>query len=227
MDWNNDGKKDLLSGDTKGQVWLFLNTGTDKEPVLAEGIRVQADGKPIVGTSPRYEKSSDGKRRFVPDTEKLIGIYSKIYFGDWNGDGLRDLLIGQTGPGGHDLLFYKNIGTQSEPKFGKPEPLELPGPKMSRPSPYLVDWDGDGKQDILFGTERPTIYFFRNIGTKRNPKLETGKQIDLVGDDFSKGYRCRIDVTDWNGDGKLDIVVGNFYSYKKPMGGNIWLFLGK
>lgn len=32
---------------------------------------------------------------------------------------------------------------------------------------------------------------------------------------------------DWNNDGKFDLLVGNFYSHKKPMGGNIWLFLGK
>jgi hypothetical protein len=57
--------------------------------------------------------------------------------------------------------------------------------------------------------------------------LETGKQISLAGDGFSKGYRCRIDVTDWNEDGKLDILVGNFYSKQRPAGGNIWLFLGK
>ena len=227
MDWNNDGKKDLISGDTKGQVWVFLNEGTDQAPVLAAGIRVQADGEPIVGVSPRYEKTGDGGYEFVPDREKLIGIYSKIHLGDFDGDGLRDLLVGQSGPGGHDLLLYKNIGTQDSPEFGKPTPLELPGPKMSRPSPYLVDWDRDGKQDLLFGTERHKIYFFRNIGTNENPKLDKGEPLDLAGGDFGKSYRCRIDVTDWNEDGKPDLLVGNFYSYKKPAGGNIWLFLAK
>jgi hypothetical protein len=97
---------------------------------------------------------------------------------------------------------------------------------MSRPSPYIIDWDRDGKQDLLFGTDRAEVYFFRNTGTNENPKLEKGKRLDLTGGDFSKGSRCRIDVTDWNEDGKLDLLVGNFYSYKKPMGGNIWLFLG-
>jgi hypothetical protein len=227
VDWNNDGKKDLLSGDGEGQVWLFLNTGTDEAPELAEGVLVQADGKPIVGTPPQYEKSIDGENRFVRNIEKLIGICSKIHFGDWDGDGLRDLLVGQSGPGGHDILFYKNIGTQDGPRLAGPEPLELPGRKISRPSPYPVDWDGDGKLDILSGTGRPAVYFFRNIGTKQNPQLEAGRRLSLTGGDFGEGYRCRIDVTDWNNDGKLDILVGNFYSHKKPHAGNIWLFLGK
>ena len=37
MDWNNDGKKDLLLGkwqSTAGQVRLYLNVGTDAAPVF-------------------------------------------------------------------------------------------------------------------------------------------------------------------------------------------------
>ena len=225
MDYNNDGKKDILAGDSKGQVWLFANTGADAAPVLAQGVRIEAAGVPIVGTSPQFKKGEDGNYRTVPDKEKVMGIYSKIHFADWNGDGLRDLLIGQDGPGGHNLVMYRNTGSISEPKFAQPEPVELPEPRMSRPSPYVVDWDQDGNMDLLFGTERADVYFFRNAGTNQAPVLEEGTKLDLVSDEFAQGYRSRIDVTDWNGDGKQDILVGNFYSNKKPAGGNIWLFL--
>ncbi len=37
------------------------------------------------------------------------------------------------------------------------------------------------------------------------------------------GSRWRIDVADWNNDGKKDILMGN-YSQRT---GNIWVFLGK
>jgi len=214
VDWNNDGKKDLISGDTKGQVWVFLNTGADEAPELADGVRVEAGGVPIVAAQYAFGESN-----------KLMGKYSKLNYADWNGDGLNDLLIGQDGTRGSEIVFYKNIGTESEPKFDAPELLKLPGPTMSRPSPYVVDWDGDGTQDMLFGTERPEVYFFRNVGTNTRPQLEAGRKLRLTGDDFDKGCRCRIDVTDWNEDGKLDLLVGNFYSSKKPMGGNIWIFL--
>ena len=121
--------------------------------------------------------------------------------------------------------MYRNVGNPTEPKFAAPEPIELPEPRMSRPSPYVVDWDQDGNMDLLFGTERAEVYFFRNAGTNQVPILEEGTKLELVSDEFAKGYRTRIDVTDWNGDGKEDILVGNFYSNKKPAGGNIWLFL--
>lgn len=218
MDWNNDGKKDLISGDTKGQVWVFLNTGTDEAPELAAGVRVGADGKPIIAA--RYAKGGS------TDLDTRMGTYSKLHFADFDGDGLPDLLIGQDRASGSEVVFYKNTGTSADPKFAGPKVVKLPRPKMRRPSPYVVDWDADGKQDLLFGTERANVYFFRNTGTNENPKFEKGELLDLTGGDFNKGYRCRIDVTDWNADGKLDLLVGNFYSYKKPMGGNVWLFLG-
>jgi hypothetical protein len=90
-----------------------------------------------------------------------------------------------------------------------------------------VDWDGDGKPDLLCGTEGPEVCFFRNIGTRQAPKLANGVRLALNGDGFSRGYRCRIDVVDWNNDGKLDLLVGNFYSEKQPAGGNVWLFLAR
>jgi len=207
VDWNNDGKMDLIAGDTRGNVTLFLNTGTKDKPVLAEGTKVEADGKAIVNGS-----------------HPLAGSYSKLHMGDWDGDGLKDLLVGHN----EEIILYKNAGTASAPKLRAPTKLECPGGKWPfRPSPYVVDWDGDGKQDLLVGCEQPQVVFYRNVGTAKEPKLAAGKPLELKGDGFQTSYRCRIGVTDWNNDGKLDLLVGTFYSSQRPAGGNVWLFLGK
>ena len=48
VDWNNDGKKDLLVGQyTNGYVWLYINVGTDSDPVFNGGVRVESGGFPI------------------------------------------------------------------------------------------------------------------------------------------------------------------------------------
>lgn len=206
MDYNNDGKIDLISGDTKGNVWIFLNIGTKTKPKLAEGKRVEADGKAI-----------------GPGAPPPGGSYSWLHMGDWDADGLKDLMVGHGG----SLLLYKNIGTASAPKFQAPTKMELPGRCPTKPSPYVVDWDGDGKKDLLLGTGSKGVQFYRNVGTAKKPKLAEAKRIALEGEDLKGTYRHRIDVTDWNNDGKLDLLVGTFYSNKKPAGGNVWLFLGK
>ncbi|MHC4945049.1 MAG: hypothetical protein ACYTG7_18695 [Planctomycetota bacterium] len=46
VDWNNDGAKDLVVGqEIYGNIWLFLNQGTDLNPVFNGGSRLKSDGK--------------------------------------------------------------------------------------------------------------------------------------------------------------------------------------
>jgi hypothetical protein len=36
-DWNQDGKKDILVGVfSRGNIWLYLNEGTDAEPISVD-----------------------------------------------------------------------------------------------------------------------------------------------------------------------------------------------
>ena len=47
-DWNNDGKKDIVvSQFSYGYVWLFLNLGTDLNPVFDGGAMIESSGSPI------------------------------------------------------------------------------------------------------------------------------------------------------------------------------------
>jgi hypothetical protein len=51
VDWNNDGAKDLITGQfTQGHIWLFLNQGTDLNPVFSGGSYVESGGTPITTT---------------------------------------------------------------------------------------------------------------------------------------------------------------------------------
>ena len=51
VDWNNDGRKDLLMGEfTYGYITLYLNSGTDLNPVFNFGTKVQSGGAPITVT---------------------------------------------------------------------------------------------------------------------------------------------------------------------------------
>jgi len=65
---------------------------------LAAPVQVQAEGKPIDITE--------------------VG-HAAPFHADFDGDGKRDLLVGQFGGG--KLRVYKNTGTEAEPKFANYE----------------------------------------------------------------------------------------------------------
>ena len=45
------------------------------------------------------------------------------------------------------------------------------GDDVGYAGPKLVDWDGDGKQDLLVSTFRGSIRFFQNVGSANRPKF--------------------------------------------------------
>ena len=48
LDWNNDGKKDLLVGQFKGgKIRLYLNRGTDAKPSFEDFSYLEAGGEQI------------------------------------------------------------------------------------------------------------------------------------------------------------------------------------
>lgn len=51
VDWNNDGAKDLVVGQIMyGYVWLYLNQGTDLNPLFKGGSMIESNGSPIAVT---------------------------------------------------------------------------------------------------------------------------------------------------------------------------------
>jgi hypothetical protein len=225
VDFDDDGKLDLVAGDSDGSVWFFRNTGGK----LAAGVMVEADGKPICGSKTVMKGDV---RKTEPASSKLADDYSKLDIADWDGDGLKDLIIGHSRS---ELVLYMNTGKKGEPRFGPPRKIEPEkDPLPVRPSPLLVDWDGDGVQDLLVGSENGEIFFYRNEGTEKKPSFLKGVKLESGGKVIKKGTRARIDVADWNSDGKLDLLLGDFVVAENPekkgdylMGGNVWVFLRK
>ncbi len=188
-DWNGDGRKDLMVGyQTAGKIALYLNAGTDASPVFTNYANLQAGGVDIV-------HPSSGCGAPAP------------FVCDYDGDGRRDLLVGE-GNNGY-VYFYRNTNTDAAPILAPGVRLMVGSTPLTvtyRATPYLYDWDGDGLDDLLCGNGDGFVFFFKNIGTAHAPAYAPGTRVQAGGTDLNLGMRSVVRMLDWDGDGVKDLV---------------------
>ena len=188
-DWNGDGRKDLIVGyQFVSKLALYLNVGTDTGPVFTNYANLQAGGVDIVLPS----SSCGAPAPFV---------------GDYDGDGRRDLLVGEGNYG--CVYFYRNTNTEAAPILAPGVRLLVgsnPLSVSSRATPCLYDWDGDGLNDLLCGSGGGLVYCFKNLGTAQTPIYAVGTLLQAGGKDLNLGIRSVVRMLDWDGDGVKDLI---------------------
>lgn len=212
MDLDGDGKKEVISGSWPGEIYVFRR-------------------KPN-GTYGAPEKLKDKHGSIIK-----VGQASAVALADWDEDGDQDLAVGVIEGG---VFFFRNEGTAQKPAFGRSQAAMAAGGAIkvdSDAGPCLADWDKDGKLDLLLGAGNGAVTWHRNAGTKQEMKLEAAKILveaassrgESTPGEFDQpkrsGMRSKIAVTDWNGDGISDLVVGDFHSRgTRNYHGWVWVY---
>ena len=169
-DLDADGYEDMISGQYHpGEVTWFRGS----EAGFLPGEKLPQEGDPNSSwNSLSLEFVEDIEEVELPDPIETFDywVYSSASMGDFDDDGDYDLIFG-----GNALKISENIGSKTEPKFGRREllldingkPLTIgaiasdeeienwthsPGISLAgdfKTSPYVVDWDRDGILDLL------------------------------------------------------------------------------
>ncbi|NYT27401.1 MAG: VCBS repeat-containing protein [Candidatus Thiodubiliella endoseptemdiera] len=82
-------------------------------------------------------------------------------------------------------------------------------------SPILVDIDGDGDLDLVVGEKNGTLKYYQNTGTTSSPAYEAKTGDDNPFNGIDVGYYSTPTLADIDGDGDLDLVVGENYGTLK------------
>jgi len=242
-DLDGDGHVDVLSGSWPGELFLFRGQGSavfaapemlqDKDGKIINiggGIEEQPDGSFLVYGTTTNEETAEGTyvvyhgERILKTPEKPIfttGTASAVHAVDWDGDEDLDLLVGDIRG---RVYLVTNEGTTTAFSFGAHRQLDAGGQPLTvsgDAGPFAADWDGDGDLDLIVGAGSGAVTLFRNDGAAKAPALAAG--VDLVapaedGDapaEPRRGIRAKPCAADWDGDGDLDLLVGD-YATQKP-----------
>ncbi len=211
MDLDADGHDDVITGSYwPGNIYWFRGTGKGE---FAEGQKlVDTDGKDLHAGKPWV---SDDE----PDMNSLAAVPCMF---DWDSDGDLDLLVGNIAGG---VTRIENVGSKTKPVFGKERHPVMAGKSALKVSgdagPVAVDWDRDGRLDLIVGSDDGEVAFFRNVGKAGAPEFAAAVEllprsvqgwdaIPVGGAPKGYGVRTKVHVADWNGDGQLDILVGDY-----------------
>ena len=186
LDWNKDGRCDLIVLDTEGYPVLFERT---ENGFLAPGKRIFTCTNGCV---------YDNRKGMVDKTPGLLRLNAlaagqsgrrKICFTDWDMDGNPDLIVdGRFGA----VLFRgskaRKDGTYQLTYMGPLSSTRLEG-HTTCPAP--VDWDKDGIPDLITGAEDGHFYLIKNTMTNYSERIDLypGREDIPVAEEIdAKGY---------------------------------------
>ncbi len=198
-----NAKGEWTRGKLRGYVYVIRNTGTTEQPKYAAPVRLQAGGKDV----------------------DPYGMPSPMW-GDFRGTGKLDLICGEFRDG---FTFYENTGTRTQPVYAAGRPLTLGGNRLHMDlcmiTPTAVDFNGDGRLDIICGDEDGRVAFLENTGQVVDgmPQFLPPRYFRQFAADVKFGALATPYAFDWDGDGDEDLIVGNsagYVAFIENLGGN-------
>jgi hypothetical protein len=179
VDIDGDGDWDMFIGEENGRISFFRNDGTKDQP--------------------RWSFISDWYDSMD------VGEKSSPAFADIDGDGDRDLFIGnEEGM----IVFYQNDGDSSSPSWRKITDNYDSIDVGEKSTPFFVDIDADSDLDLFIGEKEGNINFYRNDGIKKSP-LWT--QVTQNYDSIDVGACSFPYFVDIDNDSDFDLFIGEEY----------------
>jgi PKD repeat protein len=152
VDINNDGLEDLIISNVRyfdtltpfrQQFMLLLNTGSESEP--------------------KFELIDEN---FLEMSQYGLGVGLVPAFGDLSGDGKLDMIVGDLQG---RLHYFRNTSVGNSFSFDLIESpiLDFNSQLIDvgfNAAPFLYDYSGNGKQDLVVGCRNGNVWYYENNG---------------------------------------------------------------
>ena len=223
-DWDGDRDTDIIAGNTAGYIAFIENLSGPgvAEPKWAAPAKLKADGKTL--------RIMAGKNGSIQGPAEAKWGYTTQTVADWDHDGDLDIvansILGK-------VVWFENTGSKTKPQLAAAKPVEVQWsgeqPKLAwgwlrpegkglltqwRTTPVAIDWNKDGLTDLVMLDHEGYLSFFQRTKTGLPPPKRIfadakGKLLQLNAGTAGKSGRRKLCLMDWDGDGKLDILLNS------------------
>ncbi len=228
FDWDGDGDTDIVSGNTAGYIEFFENHSGPgvANPKWAAPQKLKVDGKPF--------RVMAGPNGSIQGPAEAKWGYTTFSIADWDADQLPDIILNSILG---EVVWLKNVGTRTEPELASPQPIEVQWtdkqPELAwgwrkpagkalltqwRTTPMAYDFNADGLVDLAMLDHEGYLCFFerekRGNTLFTKPPLrafvdEQGMPLRLNAKTAGGSGRRKLCATDWDGDGKFDLLLNS------------------
>jgi predicted neuraminidase len=219
-DWDGDGDEDILCGNTAGYIGYFENLGA------GEGGLPKWAAPQLLKSAPEgAAKDARTFRVLAGESGSIQGPceakwgYTTLSVADWDGDQDPDIIynsilsrLGMLRNDGGKLIQTPFDSGQMEapPKWYWWQTESPSSLTQWRTTPLAIDFDADGSMDLVMLDQQGYLALRRSGGPAERVFLEpSGKPLQLNERSCGRSGRVKLEVVDWDGDGRLDLLVNS------------------
>jgi hypothetical protein len=221
-DWDGDQDTDIIAGNTAGYIAFIENLSGPRvaEPKWAAPSKFKAGDKTL--------RIMAGKNGSIQGPAEAKWGYTTQTVADWDHDGDLDIIansiLGK-------VVWFENTGHRTQLATEKPIEVQWKGdqPHLAwgwlrpegkalltqwRTTPVAIDWNKDGLMDLVMLDHEGYLSFFQRTQDGLQPPQrifadQNGKLLHLNNGSAGKSGRRKLCLMDWDGDGKLDILINS------------------
>jgi FlgD Ig-like domain/FG-GAP-like repeat len=180
-DLDGDNDFDMIVGKFDGKLLVYPNTGSKTSPEFLSGADLLDNNNQVID----------------------IGTLAVPQLIDVDNDNDVDLVIG--GFNGK-FEFYRNTGSATSYQFTAEQSYFDTLDVGDNSTPFMIDWDGDGKLDLFSGNRTGKLFFYKNSGTNSQPVWNFQTDSFISG---AYGLGTAPNFIDIDNDTDYDLILGN------------------